>query len=136
MLPYLAKSKELKGTNYADIFKQARQIFKPIQSRTKRRPYVRSAYFHKQKIFFDFFWQHLAQKRYPDRIRRLRFLPCALELTVKSRIHPESMDNPTNKGETLHRFSGKSPSGQLFYVQIREDKRKGNKQFMSVFPAK
>lgn len=136
MLPYLAKSKELFGTNFADVFKQARHIFKPIQSRTKRRPYIRSAYFHKQKIFFDFFWQHLAQKRFPDRIRRLRFFPCALELIAKSRIHPESMDNPNNKGEIFHRFSGIGPSKQLFYVQVKEDKRTGNKQFMSVFPAK
>src|SRR3989339_348767 len=135
MLPYLAKSKDLTGTNYADVFKQAKQLFKSIEARTKRRPYLRSAYFHKQKIFFDFFWQHLAQKRYPDRVRRLRYFPCAVELILKSRIHPESMDNPTNKGEILHRFTGMTKSKQLFYTQIKEDKRKGNKQLMSVFPA-
>ncbi|MDZ7586291.1 MAG: hypothetical protein U0946_00935 [Patescibacteria group bacterium] len=136
MPPYLAKSKELTGTNYAGVFKQARQLFKSIKARTKRRPYLRSVYFHKQKIFFDFFWQHLAQKRYPDRVRRLRYFPCAIELILKSRIHPESMDNPTNKGEILHRFSGMTKSNQLFYVHIKEDKRKGNKQLMSIFPAK
>ena len=136
MLPYLAKSKELKGTNYADVSKQARQVFKLIKARTKRRPYIRSAYFKKQKIFFDFFWQHLAQKRFPDRVRRLRFFPCAIELIAKSRIHPDSMDNPANKSEILHRFSGRTTSNQLFYVQVKEEKRTGKKQFISVFPAK
>src|SRR5438552_1782982 len=73
---------------YADIMPQARSLFRALQKRTKRRPYIRSAYFKKDKIFFDYLWTHLNQKSLPDRARRLRFLPCALELLQKSRHAP------------------------------------------------
>jgi len=59
MIPYPTKIKKLPGTSYSEVRKSANDLFKQIKSKTKRRPYVKSAYFHKQKIFFDFFWVHL-----------------------------------------------------------------------------
>ncbi len=37
---------------------------------------------------------------------------------------------------SLHRFYGQTKSGELFCVQIKQDKRTGRKDFMSVFPSK
>ena len=34
----------------------------------------------------------------------------------------------------LHRFAGITADNHLFYVQIKEDKRKGQKWLISVFP--
>jgi len=48
-IPYFAKVNKLSGTNYAEVKKNADIIFKQIKSKTKRRPYVRSAYFNKLK---------------------------------------------------------------------------------------
>jgi hypothetical protein len=51
-----------------------------------------------------------------------------------SRNHPTSEENPHKKGEILHRFAGLTKDKELFYVQIKEDKRSGKKYFMSCFP--
>ena len=85
-----------------------------IKKQTKRRPYVRSTYFNKQKIFFDFFWKHLFQKN--------------------PKNHPLSEENPHKKSEILHRFAGLTKDKELFYVQIKENKRNNKKYFMSCFP--
>jgi hypothetical protein len=38
-------------------------------------------------------------------------------------------------GLMLHRFAGETKEGKKFYVQVKQDKRTGRKDFMSVFPA-
>jgi hypothetical protein len=81
------------------------------------------------------FWQHLNQKSRSDRVRRLKYFPCGLDLLRNSYIVPESRSNPNNRNEIVHRFAGKTKSGEIFYVQIREDRR-GNKYLMSIFPDK
>lgn len=136
MIPYQTKAEKLPGTSYKEVYKKARAIFAAIRSQTKRKPYVRSAYFHRQKIFFDFFWAHLSQKSIPERIRRLKYFEVAIEVIRKSRNHPESMQNPNKKTEILHRFAGLTKNKELFFVQIKEHKRTGRKQLMSIFPAK
>ena len=136
LIPCQTKSKKLSGTSYKEVFKKARAVFSEIKHRTKRRPYIRSAYFHKQKIFFDFFWIHLAQKQIPERVRRLRYFKAAIELIRKSRNHPQSMQDPNKPEEILHRFAGSTKEKELFFVQIKEHKRTGRKQLMSIFPAK
>ena len=133
---YQTKSNKLPGTNYREVLKKANVVFKSIKRKTKRKPYLRSAYFLKQKVFFDYFWLHLFQKREAERARRLAYFEAALELIQNSRNHPESMQNPNKKSETLHRFTGVTKNKEVFYVQIKENKRKGTKQFMSLFPAK
>lgn len=136
MVPYQTKSKRVSGTNYKEVRKNAEIIFKQIKSRTKRKPYIRSAYFNKQKVFFDYFWQHIQQKSPKERFKRLKYFEVALEVIRKSKNHPTSEENPHKKGEILHRFAGSTEEKEMFYVQIKQDKRSGAKYFMSCFPVK
>lgn len=46
---------------------------------------------------------------------------------------PETKQNPNGKHELVHRFAGTTPDGELFYVQVKENKSSDNKYFMSVF---
>jgi hypothetical protein len=46
------------------------------------------------------------------------------------------MQNPNKANESLHRYTAQTKDGILFYVQVRENKVSGRKDFMSVFPAK
>ncbi len=136
MTVYQTKTKKLSETNYSEVKKHAAFILNQIKKRTKRRPYIRSAYFNKQKIFFDYFWIHLSQKNLRERIRRLRYFPCALDLIRNSRIVPVSIENADNRNEMLHRFTGKTKDKEVFFVQIKESKRGDKKYLMSCFPKK
>ncbi|MEI8143627.1 MAG: hypothetical protein WCG48_03375 [Candidatus Berkelbacteria bacterium] len=132
MIVYKTKTSRLSGTSYKEVVKKARLAYHKIEKRSKRVAHLKSAYFKKEKIFINLFWEHLSQKPQRDRIRRLKFLPCAFELIENSANKPTSKNNPNNKSEILHRFGGVTPLGELFYVQIKEDK-KGRKDFVSVF---
>lgn len=134
--PYFVKSSPLSGTDFKELEKKAKIIFREIEKKTKRKPYIRSAYFNKQKVFFDYFWQHLNQKRKKERKLRLKLFNVAIEVIKDSRNAPASVDNPSNRNETLHRFAGLTRDKKLFYVQIKEDKKRGHKYFMSAFWAK
>ncbi len=131
---YETKVKKLSGTSYKDVYPQALSIYKRICSKTKRRPYIRSKYFNKDKIFLDYFWDHIRTKNPNDRTRRLRYYECALGLIKNSNVEPITKTNPNKSSEKLHRFLGKTKSGELFYVQITEHTRTKNKHLMSVFP--
>lgn len=128
------KAKPLSGSSWDEIAPQARSIIRTITRKTKRQPYIRSAYFSKQKIFLSYFWEHLIQKQFPDRVRRLRYLPCGIELIQHSREEPTTKSNPNKKGELLHRFQGIAPDGKRFVVQIKEVRKSGRKELMSIFP--
>lgn len=67
-------------------------------------------------------------------MRRLKYFPCAIELIQKSRFEPESKENPNKRTEILHRFTGVTKENDIFFVQIKEDKRTGQKWLISVFP--
>ena len=134
MKAHKVRSKKIGYTRFADIIKRARKIFHDIEKKTKRRPHIRSAYFKKEKVFFDYFWAHIDQTSHIDRRRRLKYLPCAIELIEKSRFKPFSQPNPRKKGEILHRFAGLTPENELFYVQIKENTKTKQKFLMSVFP--
>ena len=137
MIPYEVKAGKLSGTSYEEVHKTVMLVYKKIKSRTKRKPYVRSAYFTKQKIFFDFFWVHLSEKKSRKvKTNRLRYFPCAIELVRKSMNKPISKENPNNTSEILHRFAGLTKDRELFFVQIRENKRTDRKYLMSVFAPK
>lgn len=103
---YQTKAKKIVGNDYFKTYDSAFNIYQKIKRRTKRKPYVRSKYFKNNKIFLDYFWQHLHQKNWRDRRRRLRFYPCALDLLQNSQIAPISKQNPENRSEILHRFIG------------------------------
>lgn len=132
---YRTKVKKLPGTDYGDVYPLAFSIFKQLRAKTKRRPYLRSAYFNKEKVFLDYFWEHLHSKNSRDRVRRMKYYPCAIELIKYSKAEPVSKENPNRKSEKLHRFAGATPDDDLFYVQINEDKKTSQKFFLSVFPA-
>lgn len=134
MKPYQATAKKISGRSYAEVERSARRLHKQIAARSKRNPYIRSAYFRRDKIFIKLFWQHLNQKPEHDRKRRLKYYICAIELLREGRVEPVSKENPNKAGEILHRFAGLSADNELFYVQVKEVKRTGNKYFMSVFP--
>lgn len=114
--------------------KKAQAIYSQIKHRTKRKPCLRSAYFNKQKIFFDYFWVHIAQKARHQRKSRLKYLPCAIDLIRNSRNKPSSRINPNKKTEFLHRFAWLTKDKELFFVQIKEAIKTDRKYLMSVFP--
>lgn len=138
MIPYQTKSNRLIGTNYKEVYKNAMSVFRKIESATKRKPYIRSAYFRsntkKQKIFFDYFWVHLSQKGPKERVKRLQYFATAIELLQKSRNKPIVQENPHKRGEILYRFTGLTKNKELFCVQVKEDKKTKQKYFMSCFP--
>ena len=74
------------------------------------------------------------QKHWKERVVRMKLLPCAIELLQFSTCEPISKQNPNKPSELLHRFLGVTPENVEFVVQVKEDKRTGEKWFMSVFP--
>ena len=135
MIPYQTKSKKLSGTNLREVYNNATKIYKEISAKTKRRPYIRSAYFKKEKIFFDYFWDHLRQKSPRIRFERLSYFKAACELIKNSRNKPIVKLNPNKSQETFYKFAGLTADKEIFFVQIKERKGKNKKKyFMSCFP--
>ena len=132
---YRTKSKKLPGTNYSEVHKKAFDIYKTIKKRSKRRVYIRSAYFKKDKIFLGIFWHHLKDKtNLKDKTKRISYFPCAIELIKNSKLPPTSKVNPNKKSEMLHRFFGKTPNKEMFCIQVKENKFSKKKYLMSIFP--
>lgn len=136
MQAYKTKFKRISGTRYKEVYDEAFNAYLKIRKRTKRRPYIRSTYFKKDKVFLDLFWRHLHDKNWRDRARRIRFFPAAIDLIRHIIINPKTKENPNNRNEILHRFNGRTAEGHLFYVQIKECKKTNKKSFLSVFPGK
>jgi len=130
---YRTKTRKLAGTDYKEIRHKALASYDVIRKRSKRRPYVRSAYFNKEKIFLGIFWSHLYEKNYRDQRRRMKLFNCAIELIQKSKLDPISRENPNRSEELLHKFFGISPDEELFIVQIKENKRNNQKWLISIF---
>jgi len=131
---YQIKNCKFSG-QYKNVYKSAWQEYLKIKKRSKRTTYIRAAYFQRDKIFLNIFWTHLKQKYRFERRKRLIFYRCAIEVIRKTRIAPESRQNPNNDDEILHRFMGKVDE-TYFAVQIKENKRNNRKDFISVFPWK
>ncbi len=131
---YITKVKVLTGTSYGEVYTKAKFIYKTITSRTKRRPYIRSIFFNKEKIFLDVFWTHLSEKNHSDRFRRLKQYPCGLDLIKNSKMGPTTQESKDKSSEVLHRFYGINGNGESFIVQIKENINNGEKNFMSVLP--
>lgn len=132
---YQCKSVKSSGTNYKEVYRGAFGLYREIKRKTKRRPYIRSAYFRKEKIFLGLYWQHLEDHfSQNDKTRRLKFFGCGLELIQKSKYEPTSKENPNKPSEILHRFIGITKNKETFKVQIKEDKRSGEKFLISIFP--
>ncbi len=136
MAVYKSKYGLLPGTDYYEVLRNARQEYKAIQSRTKRQPYVRSTYFGKEKVFINIFFNHLVQKRKGEQIKRAKLFLCAVDLLRNNTNDPKTIFSYQSLNEMLHRFEGVTKDGQRFFVQVKQNKRTGRKDFMSVFPAK
>jgi len=133
---YKTKALILPGTNYAEVYPLAHTIYKDIVSKSKRRPYARSPYFGGNKVFLDHFWDHIRSKNPRDRCRRLKYYACAIDLIEHSRMMDTCRLNPNRSSEMLYRFIGSDRYGNLFIVQIKENLKNKEKDFMSVFPLK
>lgn len=134
---YKTKANKIKGTSYKEVHRQTRKIYDEIAKKTKRKAYIRSAYFKKEKVFLDLFWSHLFEKKHlSDLLRRLKFYPCALELIQFSKHSPSVKINPNKSSEILYRFAGITSGKEAFFVQIKRNKRGNRKWLMSIFPEK
>ena len=136
MNAYNTKYPQLSGSSYNEVLKRARQEYNVIAHSTKRQPYIKSKYFNGNKVFLNVFWDHVMQKRLKERTRRLRFYRAALDVLRHSQITPETTFNADDRNISLHRFYGITKDGIYFCVQVKEDKRTGRKDFMSVFDRK
>jgi len=135
MQAYKTKSRKVHGSTFSEVYRNAFDLYQKIKKKTKRRPYIRSAYFKKEKIFLELFWHHLHEKlNHRDKVRRVRYFPCAVELIGNTRCDPISKDNPNRASEILHRFAGITLDGERFLVQIKENKRNNQKWLISIFP--
>lgn len=130
---YKTTKEKYPGTSFLEIRKYADYDNRLIVSHTKRMPYVRSKYFHGEKIFLRLFWKHLFEKHEKDRVRRLKYFNCALDLLRNSTYNPETRENFKQKNELLHRFRG-TVGTDNFIVQVKENKRSKRKDFISVYP--
>lgn len=132
---YKTKTEKLTGSDLKEVRQKAWHCYQIIKKRSRRRAYVRSAYFKKEKIFIDLFWQHIFEKEnWRDRVRRLKCFPAGIELVQKSTLEPSTKENPNKSSEILHRFKGITPEKEVFYVQIKENKKTSQKFLMSIFP--
>jgi len=135
MKVYKTKARKYSGSDFHEVNQQARGLYSQIKKKSKRRAYLRSAYFSKEKVFIDLFWHHLFEKEnWRERMRRIKYFGCAVELIRNSRFEPKSKENPNRSSEILHRFYGTTAEDELFCVQVKEDKKKSQKFLMSVFP--
>jgi len=72
MVVYQVSRNKLPGSNFTEVKKHALVEYSGIIKKTKRKPYVRSAYFNKNKVFLSLFWNHLYDKlNHRDKMRRL-----------------------------------------------------------------
>jgi hypothetical protein len=134
MDPYCTLVPKLTGTDFHEIRRKAFAIYRTIAAKTKRKPYIRSAYFGHEKIFLAFFWDHLFDLSARNRVRRLKFYPCALDLVAHSKSKPTVKINPNNLSEKLSRFIGITRNNERFAVQIKEDLKRKEKHLISIFP--
>lgn len=133
---YKSKQGLLVGSSYGEVLDSARKEYAIIKKRTKRQPYVRAKYFRGDKIFLSVFWNHIMQKHPKERRKRLKLYAVAVDTLINSTITPDTIFSKENGDMLLHRFYGTSQEGVEFCVQVKEDKRSGRKDFMSVFERK
>lgn len=124
------------GSTYGDVKNRAFLIYFDIKSKSKRKPYVRSAYFNREKVFLNIYWDHIFQKSPKERYERLKYFKASIYLINNSRNDPEIKQNKINKEEIQYRFYGKTIEKDVFCVQIKENVKNNKKYFISNFPIK
>lgn len=133
---YKTKAVSISGTQYPEVNKKARNFYKEIVSKSKRKPYVRSAFFINKKVFLELFWIHLHQKSLKEMTKRLKLLPAGIELIKYSKNQPVIKTFSENNKEIFYRFQGVTNLNKSFFVQIKENLRTKERWLMSIFPDK
>jgi hypothetical protein len=136
MKQFESKYSLIPGTSYDEVVSFARKEHRKIANLTKRQPYVRSNYFNKDKIFVSVFWDHLTQKHRKDRFRRLKLYNAAIDLLRNSHFEPDTIFKNDDLSSLFHRFYGVTKDGVEYCVQVKQNKRTGRKDFISVFDRK
>jgi hypothetical protein len=62
----------------------------------------------------------------------MKYFRAAIELIQNSKNEPEIKKNPNKPSEIFYRFAGLTAEREIFFVQIKENKKK-QKFFMSCF---
>src|ERR1700712_5714165 len=127
MQVYVTRYSKLSGSNFAEVKLAAQAVYNQYVAHTKRQPYIRSKYFKNDKVFLAYFWDHLWQKNWRDRMRRLKYLPAAPDLIKNSTFEPSTKQNVNKSSDRLHRFYGLTRDKDLFYIQIKEEVSSGKK---------
>ena len=78
----------------------------------------------------------MSQKNLKEQTKRLKLYAAAIDLMRKSRCEPDTIFDGKNRSVLLHRFYGITKDKVEFCVQVKENKRTGRKDFMSVFDKK
>lgn len=132
---YQSKYGQLPGTTLDRAFRAAHKYHDTIKNRNpRRRPYVRSRYFKKDKIFLTLFWGHLVEKNRKEQLRRVRLYKAAIDLVRNTVQNPITIQDSTQADIMLHRFYGVTRDGVNFCVQVKQNQRSGRKDLMSAFP--
>jgi hypothetical protein len=135
MQPYQTKITKIRGTNYREVHRRTLRFYNIIKKRSRRRPYVRSKYFNKKKVFLELFWKHVYEKKnFGDRMRRMKYFLCAIDLIQRSYLPASIKENPNKPSEILYRFTGITHDNEKFFVQIKENTNTRQKWLMSIFP--
>src|SRR3989338_10146950 len=105
MQVYKTKARQIPGSHFHIVHERAFGLHTEIKKKSKRRTYIRSAYFGKDKIFLDLFWHHLFEKlNWRDRVRRMKLYACAIELIQNSHFKPNLTIDPNKPSDRLYRF--------------------------------
>lgn len=132
---YQSKYNQLPGSSLHKAYRAAHRYHNLVKSHhPRRRPYVRSRYFKKDKVFVTVYWSHAAQKNRKEQLRRIRLYKCALDLIRNTMFDPLTIIDPAKEEMLLHRFYGRTQDGLEFCVQIKQNQRSGRKDFVSAFP--
>lgn len=138
MKVYQSKALSIPGTSYDDLIGKVRKEEDKIRKLTMRRPYVRSSYFvegkNKSKVFIEHFLPHTMQKGRKTRVKRLKLYNAAIDLLRNTRHDPEVILKNDMPSHILYKFHGITRDRIKFCVQVKQHKRTGRKDFMSVFP--
>lgn len=130
---FCSKESHIRGRNNKAILRESRKFYRQwckdcSGRKAKRRPSVKSKSLkngrgQKRKIFIDRFQEHLNPKNIYDVARRMRLLPCVRDLLENTE------EKPIKRGND-YQFTGKTPSGRLFKVIIKEA---ANKLYFATF---
>jgi len=128
---YQSKYNKLSGSSYREVEAQVRKLYYELSKKTKRKPYIRSKYFSNNKIFLDYYWAHLNQKSRRERLRRLPYYKCGLDLLINTKLSPEVKTG----SQSMFRFYGKTADNKPLCVQVKQSNR-NQKHLISIFPYK